>query len=226
MFKLKVEGKEYDIKDSWRDFTFDEYCQVINAKGKGFLERLSVFTSIPLGELNRMNCEHIAVLCGLVSFMETPETAMIFAEYYTDELNIGKRKYSELEAAKIALQSVKVPVLAGDKILEIYYGAEDLPLFAKLGKISFVLSEMEKFLQRFKRLNDYEPSPEELEAGVDNLSKFGFFATVVQFARKYGKTHDEILAMPAEEVYTTLLFDFEQNEIERNLIKIQNRKRK
>lgn len=54
-------------------------------------------------------------------------------------------------------------------------------------------------------------------AGVDRFEVFGFFNTCKFLAREMGKTYDEILMMPAVDVYMTLLHDFEIGEYKKDL---------
>jgi hypothetical protein len=62
-----------------------------------------------------------------------------------------------------------------------------------------------------------------MEAGVEVFSNFGFFNTVVTLSRKMSCTYEHILHMPADEVYMTLLLDFESAEYERRLTEIRRR---
>jgi hypothetical protein len=41
-----------------------------------------------------------------------------------------------------------------------------------------------------------------------------------------GKTYDEVLDMKADEIYMTMLLDFEQSEYQKRLMKIKERNRK
>ena len=102
---------------------------------------------------------------------------------------------------------------------------EDENLLKVLGKGAFVLDKISKFVHEFKRLSEYEPTPEEIEAGVDELNVFGVFATVDALAEKYSKDPDEILKWEARKVYTILIKDFDKSQIERRINKIRSRKK-
>lgn len=225
---IKIDGKEYHLIHSWSEVTFKDYCSIVKAQGLPMAERLSAYSGIPKDLCLKMTMAQFVEVAAQVAFMDDWAEASVFSEAYTDDLNIGKRKYKEIEEAKIMIQKAGMPILACADLIRIYYGEDitDQPVIQCLGKCSHVINSINSFLQKFKRLNEYEPTLDEQEAGVEELSKFGFFATAVQLARKYGKTHDEILDMKAEEVYTTLLYDFEQSVIEKNLMKIQTRKMK
>lgn len=227
MIELKINDKPYSIKTEWSEFSFKEYAALFKVADKPLVEKISLYSGLPVAIVSQLSLEQLSFVCEAISFIEQPENALIFAEAYADDLNIGKRTYKELEQSLIFIRNIGSPLAAIDKVVNVYYGEDisDQPLLKVLGKGQHVLNLISKFMLEFKRLNEYEPTIEELEAGVEELSKFGFFGTAVQFARKYGQTHDEILNMPAREVYTTLLYDFEQSEVERKLNQIRSRKK-
>lgn len=74
---------------------------------------------------------------------------------------------------------------------------------------------IEAFLKRYEALGQHEADENELNAGVDKLSVFGHFGTIVQLSRKMGQTYEYVSQMPADEVYMTLLYDMEVNEYEK-----------
>ena len=227
MIELKINDKPYSIKTEWSEFSFKEYAALFKIADKPLVEKISLYSGLPVAIVSQLSLEQLSFVCEAISFIEQPENALIFAEAYTDDLNIGKRTYKELEQSLIFIRNIGSPLAAIDKVVSVYYG-EDIsehPLLKVLGKGVHVLNLISKFMLEFKRLNEYEPTIEELEAGVEELSKFGFFGTSVQLARKYGQTHDQVLNMPAREVYTTLLYDFEQSEVERKLNQIRSRKK-
>jgi len=75
-------------------------------------------------------------------------------------------------------------------------------------------------------LNDYEPDGDEEEAGIAIFAGFGFFPTVVSLSRQMSCNYDDVLEMSAEEIYMTLLLDFEQSEYQKRLMKIKQRNEK
>jgi hypothetical protein len=87
--------------------------------------------------------------------------------------------------------------------------------------VCFFFDLLSKFFERFKRLNDYKPTEDEKEAGLERLSYLSSFGTPLSLARRTNMTPEQILMRPAEEVYMILLVDFEQAEYEKNLRKVQ-----
>lgn len=227
MIELIINNKSYSIKTQWAEFTFSEYAVLVRASGKSLQERLIIYTGIPGELVSKLTLAQVAFISDSLSFLDEPENAFIFAHKYEDDLNVGRKTYGEFEQALIFIRKAENQILSIPKVIECFYGEklEDENVLKVLGKGAFVLDKISKFVHEFKRLGEYEPSVEELEAGVEELNKFGFFATAVQLARKYGKTHDDILNMPAREVYNTLLYDFEQSEVEKRINKIRSRKK-
>lgn len=70
-------------------------------------------------------------------------------------------------------------------------------------------------------MNEYEPSDEEVIAGSEIFQSFGSFPTVVNLARQMGQTYDFVVNMTADEVYMTLLYDFEVSQYEKRLYELK-----
>ena len=60
-----------------------------------------------------------------------------------------------------------------------------------------------------------------MEAGLENLNSLSSFGTPLSLARRTNMTPEQILQRPAEEVYMILLYDFEQSEFEKRLMKVK-----
>lgn len=230
MNTIKIDKKKYHIKSKWEEFSYREYCEIINSATSSPIDKIVKRSGIPEKVINALpRITDFNTIASLLQFTDTPDNAMLFAPQYVDaNLNIGMRKYKELEQCKIFMKQSGQPILVLDKIIKVYYGVEmtDFPCFSVISQGMFVVDEINKFLLQFKKLGEYEPTFEEKEAGIEELEKFGFFATVVEMARKYSKTHDEILNMAAIEVYRTLLYDFEVSQVNKNLNRIYAHKAK
>lgn len=78
-----------------------------------------------------------------------------------------------------------------------------------------------EFFKKFGRLNDYKPTEDEKEAGLNRLASLAPFGTPLSIARRTNMTPEQILMRPADEAYTIMLVDFEQSEYEKRYRKIQ-----
>lgn len=227
--QCKIDGKEYTIKQSWNELTYSEYCEVVNAAELPAIERLSKFSGIHLDVLNKCTSAQLAVLFQSVAWLEDYEDCLLFVKGYDDGLNFPKTTYGQLEQSKVCLQlHGNKPLLALGKLVELYYGdiIDDKPCVDAIGKGLFILTKIEAFLKSYPELYEYEPTSEEIEAGVEDLTKLGAFYTVKKMAEKFGKHPDEILKWECGVVYAFLKADAIDARINRNLQAIHNRKRK
>lgn len=224
---IRIDGKDYHIKTRWTEFTYSEFCEVVKASEFDFMNKLSVYTSIPFQVLKQCSVNQISVLCGLVGWMEDYENCLLFVKDYKDDLSIGGNTYEKIERAKVILQGGK-PLLALGGLVELYYGEDisNVCCIDSMGKGLHVLTKIDEFLKRYKELFEYEPTPEELEAGVEDLGKLGSFYTVKKLSEKYHKHPDEILKWEAAVAYSILQADAIDSRISRNLQKIYSRKTK
>lgn len=80
---------------------------------------------------------------------------------------------------------------------------------------------MSKFFERFKRLNEYKPSEDEKEAGLERLNNLGPIVTALALAERTNRTEEEVYQQPAEAMYMVLLVDFEKAEYQKRLRRVQ-----
>lgn len=224
---LRVNEKDYTIEDSWYGMTYARFKEVVEACELPVIERLNKLTNIPISELNQLTLKQLAFICDATQFMEYYEEALLFVKGYKDDLMIGRKTYGQLEQAKTFLQ-YKKPLLALTEIVELYYGENinDTPFVDSMGRGLELISKIDLFLKGFPELYEYEPTAEEIEAGVEDLSALGSFYTVKKISEKYQKHPDEILKWEAAVAYSILKADAIESRINRNLQKIAMRKKK
>jgi hypothetical protein len=70
-------------------------------------------------------------------------------------------------------------------------------------------------------LNDYKPTDDEVEAGLSRLQNLSAFGTPLSLARRTNMTVEQVMQRPAEEIYMILLYDFEESEYQKRLMKIK-----
>lgn len=89
-----------------------------------------------------------------------------------------------------------------------------------------ILEKLEKWIEREKQLQ-YDPTPEEVQAGYNEIGKkLKDFSVVDAIALRMGISHDDALQLPYTTVYMMLLKDLEQSKFERRLQKVYERKHK
>lgn len=82
---------------------------------------------------------------------------------------------------------------------------------------------MHKFFERYKKLGENEITEEEINAGIENFDKFGFFNVVYSLANGDVTKFDNILLLPAETIYMTLIYEKEKRKYEKELAAIYKR---
>lgn len=74
---------------------------------------------------------------------------------------------------------------------------------------------MGQFFEQFTFSNEVDNDL--IEAGIENLKRYGGFASVIGLIETKGQTLEYWLEMDSRTVYTILLFDNERDVIARNL---------
>lgn len=217
---IKINGTDYSFKTSFYELTFGEYLPMLLAADKPAIERLSIYTGIPVELLAQLQLQYLAHLMEVVSFTENTDVLNALAEPYQG-IYVGLETYGKMETVKRRLKN-KSLLEAVPEIVKVYTERDitNEPLREVWHLALFYVNSVSTFFTRYARLGDHKYSDEELEAGVEVFEGFGHFPTVVKIGRERGLTNDEVLALSAEEVYMELLLDFERTEFETNLNRI------
>ena len=230
MIEIKILETGYNVRTSWNEVTLKDYCEIVKAQSKEWVERLSVYSGIPVDILHKVKLKQLQILLDLVEFMDEPDIVQAFGVGYESEIKIGEQPYWKIEKCKQLLKDNPFPITVGAEIVELYTGdadgnggekISDKPVTEVIGMCVYFLSEIDKFFTRFKRLNDYKPTADEVEAGMENLNRLSSFATPLSLARKTNQTPEQILQRPAEEIFMIMLVDFEQAEYEKRYRQVQ-----
>lgn len=87
--------------------------------------------------------------------------------------------------------------------------------------VGWVYGEVRKINELFER-SQSKPTPQEVQAGVKNLS-FGLFGLLDWYAKRMGITnHDEVLGVPWLRIYRCLDMDNKTNQFNRKLSEVYN----
>ncbi|OJV40842.1 MAG: hypothetical protein BGO29_14840 [Bacteroidales bacterium 36-12] len=83
------------------------------------------------------------------------------------------------------------------------------------------------WIEQEQTLLKYDPSPEELNAGIKDLSdKIGEFGTIKALAKNYGKDPDEVLKWEYGKVFGILYSDLEEYKYQQRFNKVLEQKYK
>lgn len=231
MITIKIADKDYQVRTSWKDVTYSNFCDIISFEDEkdtyGFI---SVVSGIECNTLKNIDDESLLTIKNLISFVEDYSflEKFNFVDADLSKFNIGNHSWYKLEKAKREITKHKKVHCAMGAIIKIYLGEviNDKPIHKAWGKINFFLKNINDFYEKYKRLSDYEHEDDEILARVNRFERFGFFASCVELARKMGKSYDEVLNMKATEIYETFLYDFERADYEKTLYRIKSNKQK
>lgn len=217
---IKINGVDYNYKTSFAELTIDEYIELSKHCLLPIAGRVSKFTGIPLEILNGISLENFSNIAQSVSFIEQSELLNALAETF-DGKDVGLESFDKIEKAKglIRKSSITDAIIS---IVELYTGEEIKggELLKHWHKCLFYLNSLQAFFKRFEALSLHEYTDEEIEAGVEDLERFKHFPIVFKIGKERAMSNDEVLAMPAIEVYTELLYDYERSQYEQRYSQI------
>ena len=223
MITVKTNKNAYEVPTNFDELTWNKYVALVNVSDGNIIERLKVATGITEDELLELSITDLKTIAEISCYTDI----LFVAEKYGGielDINIGKETYGKLELARQAIIQSGSWVKAAQKVGLVYLNEDiseyQLPL--AMAKIKTVFELLNEFLTKFKKLYEGETEAEEELAGVEVFRRFGSFPTIDRLAITYGITHDEVLEMPAEIVYTKLLYDLESSEYQEKLHKIKS----
>ena len=98
----------------------------------------------------------------------------------------------------------------------------DPDVFDFFAHYNYIRNEIEQVNER-EQLLSYEPTAEEEAAGIEAFGKFGYFGQIRSIAKQYGWTLEYVKELPYSTAFTILLYDKEEADFNRRLIKIRNK---
>jgi hypothetical protein len=215
MITIKADGTSYEIKTSYTDWTVGEYLNAIQVMQKPFIDRLSHYSNIPINVLNSWQIESVAQIADNLAHIENEPILKALAKPY-EGVYIGNDTWSKLEQSKQLMKGSNL-LTALPSIIKIYtdIDIEPMPLLDGYSIAMHYMNSFSYFFDRFKELNEHEHDEIEELAGVETLTVFGHFPSVVKIGRERGMTNSEVLALSAEEVYMEMLLDFRQRKFQK-----------
>ncbi len=145
------------------------------------------------------------------------------------DIRAGKMTFGQrIELGKI-FQSEESEVSKFELVFEcLHEYRPDVKDYKKLfGYFEEIIEGVRFWIEHETALLKYEPTSEELSAGVKELSqRIGEFGTIKALAKNYSKDPDEILAWEYAKVFGILYTDLEESKYQRRYNKIMERKYK
>jgi hypothetical protein len=89
----------------------------------------------------------------------------------------------------------------------------------------FFFEQLSQILAIEKEKLSYDPTPEEVRAGISRFGKFKEFGTIYTLSKSLNKDYEEVLQMDYNTVFLTLWYEREQSEYQRSLNKVMSQKK-
>jgi len=99
-----------------------------------------------------------------------------------------------------------------------------LGIFDFYPRFNFIHDGLNILLERERKVLNYDPEPDEMEAGIDRMNKFGRLSTVDSLAGGNILLHEEVTNLPYSRIFTKLYLESEKSKLTRELNKIRMRK--
>lgn len=230
MHTIEINGKPITFEGSWTEVNYVRYMAIANARSLPINERISIYTGVDIQAVNSLQLSGIEHLIRLCAWMDTDDVLQAVLEPYSNtDFIFSATIYGDIVEAKQVIGKAGGNVLAaGCDVWRVYFkeNISDLPVTKSLSKVHFIANQLGSFLKKYQRLNEFEYSEEQIEAGIERFEGFGAFPTIASLAERLKIKYDDVTKLPVEQVYMTLLHDFEQSEYQKELLKIRERNAK
>ena len=205
MVKVRLGGWLFRIKNKWQEVTPQEAKALYLAEG--IRERISILSTPSLPAALKINPDHLLALYELVSFVHD------IPEVVKDKIEVPSASGWAFKDFELCRQAItKHPdalPLTFARITEVLGLPEDsyLEVGAK------ALDEINKVMEQWGQWGIFEPSeptPEELNAGIERLQAFGVYGIVNRLAEHFGKLPEEIEKRTVNAVFLDWTYLMEQ----------------
>jgi hypothetical protein len=226
MVKINIGDNHYKLPSTWSEVDLSKIVDCSTPK-----EQLSVLGNIPPKVLNQLTDTQILVLYQIIEYITDPESLNgILLDlpcstiYQGDEgPMIEFSSWEKLDKARKVIDPQYHKTYFN--LVKIYFPNEKSTInILSLGYK--LLDQMNTFLASFQDMFEDAPEADEIEAGVEELSMFGIFATADRLSGGDLLKMDQVLSMPASVIYTKLYLDWKLSKYQENLMKIREDKRK
>lgn len=158
---------------------------------------------------------------------------LVFAMPQIVEIYLGDMYDSSIEETKKMLQDFECKNLNTSELTEQLKTLEqqkhqinnfgEMPFIKAFTIAKYFIDQFEAFFKKYTRLNDFKPSTEQINAGIEQLNQYGFFSTLHALAKGNPIIYDDMLALQADNIYQTIVYDFEMSEYQKRLQKQFNK---
>jgi len=218
---VTIGEKKYSFKTSFAEYTINEYMELMESFHElPMIQKISKCSNIPVDVLNTLSVADFTSICEQLRFIDNEEMLNVLSEPYNGK-DVGLESYRKMEKCKALIgQSsfVRALPLIADMYSKRYIDGK--PLIEVWGVVSFYNNSVTTFFEKFSRLSQHEYEDEELEAGIEALEVYKHYPIVFRIAAERSMSNDEVLELPAVEIYMQMMFEFDRSKFQTEYEKV------
>lgn len=239
-FEIKYTDSTTDIvnmKTAYDEITFRQFTKLCNNvhildEQERVIMNIAELTGLSVGIIKQFDAIQIRAAKPYLRFIDdVGSLKALQPPQEIKDLDISKEPWATLEQAKML---IKTDIKVGSKhllnsmaeVVKIYTSIDvwELPFVQAYPMVTEVKNKLELFFANYTRLNDFSPSQEQVNAGIERFERYGFFTTLHALCKGNPLMYDQMLKVPAAQVYQTLVADFEQADYAERLRKEYTKK--
>lgn len=219
---IKIEGKDYPVYLSFASLPLGYLINSMQFEQP--MERLAAISNIPLTELSKLSFDSLAQIFECYGYADKLD---LLGEDKTP-YEIGNDSWGKFEQAKLLIKDEKDSAKIALSIASVYTGKPYVTIncLEAWQEIRSYLNGFIAFNEKYKRLNEWQPTVEQQLAGIDRFEQFGIMPQFFEVRKGYPNlTDDEVWALPAEQIYYKFLIDFEQSQFDKAYSEVMSKKK-
>lgn len=209
---VTINGTDYNVITSWKEVTDVDAL----LKCETFRHEIKALTDIP--DEIVYGCDELQLfpIYTLCSFLHDDDN-MPFVEC----CDIGLKPYWKVEMAKRIATGEGKEYQKAIQIAQVYYPKEK-SCIRLVGLGNALTTALWNFLSYYKDMMSEEAEQIEIAAGIDSLSGFGSFGTVLELAQGDVTKIQTIYNMKADRVYSALHYNWRKAKYMEALHKLKH----
>ncbi len=219
---INIEGELYPIRLSFATLPFGYFVKALDETEP--IQRLAAVSNIPLDKLNKLSFESLSQLFEAYGYIDHLELLGDSNESY----DIGNDSWGKFVRAKLAVDTKQNGMSVGLSIATVYTNKDyiGMPTLEAYKEVKSYLDGFAAFNERYKRLNDWKPTNEQILAGIDRFKQFGEMTQFFEVRKLYPSlSDDEVWELKAETIYYKFLIDFEQSMFDKAYSEVISKKK-
>jgi len=228
MIKAKIKNKEYNIKSSWNDLTYQDYINIVNCKEN--IDAVSILSGIEVETLLKLDEQSLKNLSACISFIQELEQEEVLGC-----LNIREQTFGQKILLQEKLQIDNKEMIPAYALAIYEYNYEQLEeSFLEVLKMSFrdVYNRGMNYVNQLSEILKSEsihlkstPNSEQRRAGIDMFDEFGVMNTIDSLAGGDILKYEQILKIDYNTVFIKQKMLKFANQFQENYTKIMSNKR-